>query len=359
MIIPLLFCIVEFGNLATAKWLWSSSPADVSGIEKTAYPLGNGRMGLLPAGCSGSESINVNLDSLCTGGPLEISRYSGENPPEDRSHILPGIREEIFQNGTGNVSALFSPISSYESYTPLAKLTVYIGGIDDPSSYFRGLDLTTGVHKVSFLSGGNQFNVSIFCSRPDDVCVYHLASKSIMPNIHFSLQNEYLNKSLVETTCTEGQLQFNGQLAHPGMKFLGIAQALQPSSIMCDGNSLALSSMSKSKTVTIVIRGGTSYEISHGNQKFRFSFRGDDPEPSLKKTFAAVIFKSYEEILARHITDYQRLFNTFSLDLPDSSNFSTITTADLILTYDPSNGNSFLESLLVDYGRYLLVEFCW
>lgn len=355
MTIPLLFCVLGFGDLAAAKWLWSNFPANVSVIEKTAYPLGNGRMGLLPAGNPGSESININIDSLWTGGPFENKTYSGGNPPQDRSQFLPGIREEIFQNGTGDVSALLSPISSYGSYTPLANFTVNIDGIDDQSSYFRGLDLTTGVHEVSFLSGGNQFNVSIFCSRPDDICVYHIASKSTLPNIQFRFQNDFLNESLMRTTCTDGQLQLNCQLAQPGMKFTGIAQSLQPSVIQCNGNSLALSSMSKSNSASILIGGGTNYDMSHGNEAFEFSFHGDDPGPSVKKTISAATSKSYEELLVRHVTDHQKLFNTFSLDLPDSSNSSTVQTADLISTYDLNKGNPFLESLLVDYGRYLLI----
>ncbi|KAJ5131973.1 Six-hairpin glycosidase-like protein [Penicillium atrosanguineum] len=355
MIILLLFYILDFGDLAAAKWLWSNSPVNISEIERTAYPLGNGRMGLLPAGNPGSESININIDSLWTGGPFENKTYSGGNPAQDRSQFLPGIRDEIFQNGTGNVNALLSPISSYGSYTPLANFTVKIDGFDDHSSYFRGLDLTTGVHDVSFLSGGNQFNVSIFCSRPDDICVYRIASESTLPNIEFTFQNSFLNESLIRTTCADGQLQLSGQLAQPGMKFIGIAQSLQPSVIKCDGNSLALSSLSNSNSASILIGGGTNYDMSHGNKEFEFSFRGDDPGTSVKKTISAATSRSYEEILARHITDYQKLFNTFSLDLPDSLNSSTIKTADLISTYDLNKGNPFLESLLVDYGRYLLI----
>lgn len=355
MIVPLLFCIVGLGDLAASKWLWSSSPASTSDIERQAYPLGNGRMGFLPAGKPGSESININLDSLWTGGPFENQSYSGGNPAEDRSHFLPGIRDDIFRNGTGNVDALLSPIYSYGSYTPLANFTVEIDNADDYSSYFRGLDLDTGVHTVTFSSGENHFNTSIFCSQPDDVCVYRIASESPLPTIKFGFQNNFLNGSLVTTSCNHGQLQMSGQLAQPGMKFTGIAQSIQPSVIQCEGSSLVFSSESKSTTAAIVIGGGTNYDQSHGNKRFGFSFHGEDPAPSVKKTISTAVSRSYEEILAYHIADHQSLFNKFSLDLTDSSNSTAVETADLISTYDLNQGNPFLESLLVDYGRYLLI----
>jgi alpha-L-fucosidase 2 len=356
MIAVLLFSIIGFGDLTGAKWLWSSSPASASDIERQAYPLGNGRMGLLPAGNPGSECININLDSLWTGGPFENQSYSGGNPAEDRSHFLPGIRNWIFRNGTGNVSALLSPIYSYGSYTPLANLTVEIDGIDNYSSYFRDLNLATGVHTVAFSSGNNRFNTSIFCSRPDDVCVYRIASESSLPAIRFGFQNNFLNDSLATTSCTHGQLQMMGQLAKPGMKFTGVAHSIQPSAVQCDESSLLLSSESKSTSATIIIAGGTNYDQTHGNKEFGFSFRGEDPGPSVKKAVSAATSRSYEEILARHIADYQTLFNQFSLELPDTSNSSAIETADIISNYDFNQGDPFLESLLVDYGRYLLIS---
>lgn len=348
--------LIAISPLSQAKWLWSSSPASTSDIERQAYPLGNGRLGLLPAGEPGSERININLDSLWTGGPFENASYSGGNPAEDRSHFLPGIREYIFQNGEGNVSALLSPIYSYGSYTPLANLTVDIEGVGDYDSYFRGLDLDTGTHSVAYSSNGQQFNTSIFCSQPDQVCVYRIMSNLSLPTITFSLQNDFLDMSLLDWTCHNGQLQLTGQLAYPGMGFTGMIQSIQSATIQCRGRWLVLPGHSKATSATIVLAAGSNYDPANGDKAAGFSFRGDDPTPAVRQTTSAAASRSFGTLLSRHVSGYQSLFDTFALDLPDSADSATVETVDLIANYDIDKGDPFLESLLVDYGRYLLIS---
>ncbi|KAJ5939628.1 glycoside hydrolase family 95 protein-like protein [Penicillium verhagenii] len=340
---------------ATAKWLWSSSPAATSDVIQQAYPLGNGRLGLMPAGEPGSESININLDSLWAGGPFENATYSGGNPASDRSHFLPAIREEIFRNGTGNVDQLLGEIYSYGSYTPLANFTVEIDGLESYSSYFRGLDLQTGVHSVRFSNSAQRFNTSIFCSQPDDVCVYHIASESPLPAIKFGLRNNYLNSTLIDTTCIGDQLQLTGHLAQPGMQFIGISQALQSTTVKCNNGSLILPEGSGSTEVTIVFGAGSNYDQTHGNKASGFSFQGVDPTSTVQKTVSTAASISFEDILARHVQDHQNLFSSFYLDLPDTSNSSEIETAQVIARYNLTTGDPWLESLLVDYGRYMLI----
>lgn len=351
-------------GLASAKSLWSSSPASNStdDVLQQAYPLGNGRLGALPAGEPGSESINLNLDSLWTSGPFENKSYSGGNPAGDRSDSLPGIRDWIFQNGEGNVSDLLSPISSYGSYTPLADLTVSIDGVgDDYSDYVRRLDLASGVHSVEFIttSDGQRFNVTLFCSEPDDVCVYRVWSDAPLPAITVGLRNDFLSSDLVDIACDEGQVQMTGHLAQPGMQFTGIAQAVKGSdAVQCsDGGHLELPATAEATSVAIVVGAGTDYDQTKGNAAADYSFRGDDPTPAVQSNVAAAASRSAEELLSRHVADHKDLFNTFSLELPDPDNSTGIETAKLIADYDADSdqGNLFVESLLFEYGRYLLI----
>ncbi|KAJ5279841.1 alpha-fucosidase [Penicillium angulare] len=347
--------IVGLCNLSAAKRLWSKSPASFDSIEQQAYPLGNGRLGFMPTGEPGAESINVNLDSLWSGGPFENKSYFGGNPTSDRSHFLPRIREEIFKNGTGNVDELLSPIYSYGSYTPLANLTVEIDGLESYSSYFRGLDLEHGVYSVRFTSGSQEFNTSIFCSQPDDICVYQIVSNSTLPSVKFGLSNNYLNSTLAKTTCVGSQLQISGQLADPGMRFVGVSQALQPSAAQCTGNSIILPKSSSNTNVTIVLGAGSDYDQKKGNRAAGFSFRGVDPTAAVRKSVSAAASQFFDEILARHVKDHQSLFDTFSLQLLDPLGSSEIETAEIISNYNITTGDPWLEALLVDYGRYLLI----
>jgi alpha-L-fucosidase 2 len=80
--------------------------------------------------------------------------YSGGNPKVSKADALPGIREWIFQNGTGNVSALLGEFPHYGSYQVLANLTVDLGGFGSVADYRRRLDLPTGVYGDRFCVGG-------------------------------------------------------------------------------------------------------------------------------------------------------------------------------------------------------------
>jgi alpha-L-fucosidase 2 len=137
---------------ALAKSLFSLHPANSSDIIRTAYPIGNGKLGILPFGEAGNEKLNINRDSLWSGGPFENTSYRGGNPAGERFHSLPAIRDWIWQNGTGNVSKLMGDGESYGSYAVLANLSVVIDGVA-ATSYRRTLDLETGKHVVQYRSG--------------------------------------------------------------------------------------------------------------------------------------------------------------------------------------------------------------
>jgi alpha-L-fucosidase 2 len=69
----LLPLLLTFINPSTAKSLWSTTPANVSDIIRTTYPLGNGRLGAMPIGPPGAETLTLNLDTLWSGGPFSAS----------------------------------------------------------------------------------------------------------------------------------------------------------------------------------------------------------------------------------------------------------------------------------------------
>ena len=82
----------------SARGLWSSKPAqyDNDNVITQAYPVGNGRLAgrfidrfakyrltisAMPYGSPGTEVINLNIDSLWSGGPFgaEVKRFVTTN----------------------------------------------------------------------------------------------------------------------------------------------------------------------------------------------------------------------------------------------------------------------------------------
>lgn len=151
--------LLSLTSLSSCKSLWSRSPANFTSIIQTAYPVGNGKLGALPFGEPGHEKLSLNHDSLWSGGPFENSSYNGGNPEQPVNVYLPGIRDWIWQNGTGNVTKLMGDADNYGSFAVLGNLSIAISGVEDAKDYERSLNLRTGVHTTSYSSGGKAYTM--------------------------------------------------------------------------------------------------------------------------------------------------------------------------------------------------------
>ncbi|KAL4881732.1 alpha-fucosidase A [Aspergillus karnatakaensis] len=360
-------------ELASGKALRASAPAtfgvaeDGSTLLQTGFPVGNGELGAIPFGPPGAEKINLNVDSLWSGGPFEIEDYRGGNPQSPRYDALPGIRQRIFENGIGGMEELLGTGDHYGSNRVLGNVTISFDGADSYTNYKRTLDLADGVHRTVFTSAKDEtrFQSSVFCSYPDQVCIYHLESKSRsrLPVVTINFENILVDKSLLHSTCEtkRAALRHFGitQTGPPeGMKYAAVARVdpkTAEASCPSDG-SLRVSP--KGSGLTIVISAETNYDQKAGNEESGWSFKGKDPAPVVDKISRAAVSKSYKSLLRRHVKDYQSLTGAFSLELPVNIKDKEQDTADLIASYNFNNtdGNQFLESLLFDYARHLLIS---
>ncbi|KAI1421283.1 Six-hairpin glycosidase-like protein [Xylaria sp. FL1777] len=355
-------------RLSNAKSLWSTNPAGYGPDDsenyllKTGYPVGNGKLGVISFGPPASEKLSLNVDSLWSGGPFENSSYDGGNPAEPKYLALPEIRASIFQNGTGDLSPLLGTGANYGSNRVLGNVTITIPEIESYSGYKRSLDLKTGIHTTQFTSNEANFTTSLFCSYPDQVCIYHIESTSPLPAITVGFENLLTSQDLITTNCRNGSVQFIGytQTGSPqGMKFSAIARPLGESAVSSclDSGRLVVKSVESQTSQTLVIAADTDYDQKKGNKEAGYSFRGQDPVPVISKITSQVVSKEYETLLVRHLQDYQALEGAFSLELPDPKHSSELETAVIFSNYNwTSSGDPFLESLLFDYSRHLLIS---
>jgi alpha-L-fucosidase 2 len=106
-----------------------------------------------------------------------------------------------------------------------------------------------------------------------------------------------------------------------------------------------------------VIAAETNYDQKKGNKENAYSFRGVDPKPVVEQLASKAASKDYKKVLATHLADYQALESTFTLELPDTKNSAKLETTVLFASYNWTGpGDPFLESLLFDYSRHLLVS---
>ena len=349
-----------------AKGLWSTQPAtNYSALLQHAYPIGNGRLALLPYGEPGAEKLSVNRDSLWWGGPFSNTSYRGGNG-EEKHQFLPGIRDWIWQNGTGNVSKLMGDTNDYGSYQVLANLSVGIAGIGSVDNYTRALDLETGIHITAFQSGEASYELKTYCSHPDDVCVYDIRSSHDLPTVSVYLEQLQANASQVLKSCSSDQVRLRGVTQvdpgfsrQLGMTYEAIVRVIgQIASCHCDGDNLKIP-QSGHKRLTLVLAAGTDYDEKRGTSDYDYSFRGVDPAAYVNQAVTSASDKSADDLLSAHISDYSALANIFTLELPDTAKSAGIETSELIARYANPNttapGDPYLENLVFDYGRHLFI----
>jgi alpha-L-fucosidase 2 len=79
-----------------------------------------------------------------------------------------------------------------------------------------------------------------------------------------------------------------------------------------------------------------------------------NPDAICKQFMRSVKTRSYQDIKAAHVKDYQQLFSTFSINLGKSAN-EALPTDERILKFSPAADPSLL-TLYMQYARYLLIS---
>ncbi|PWI65278.1 hypothetical protein PCL_07201 [Purpureocillium lilacinum] len=344
-----------------ARKLWTATPANVDNVLMTAYTIGNGKQAGLPLGVPGDDIVFLNHDSLWRGGPFANSSYAGGNPTESLAHFVPGIQKAIFKD---DESALYGSTADYGSYEMLANLTVAIEGVDKShvSKYKRSLDLETAVHTVTYTANGADYSTTQFCSYPDHVCVYRIASNKPLPDVTVGIIDDYRTSPASQSTCSSDGVHLSGRTAanqgmgEIGMKFDAQVQAIGSGvrgSCTKDGKMVVRGGHTKS--VIFVLATGTEYDSKRGNAENKYSFRGEQPYPEVIDTIKKASKRTYDSLLKDHIRDHQEWYNLFALDLPDPNKSADVDTAKLLTEYTTDKGDPFVENLIVDYGKYMYI----
>lgn len=273
------------------------------------------------------------------------------------------------------MTKLLGSVGGYGSYRVLGNLSVTIPSLLTSSAsvtnYTRTIDAASGMHTTRFRTTTNDFETSVFCSFPDQVCVYAIEASSPLPALELRLDNQLVDSKLQNVTCFDedvgglGYVRLRGvtQLGPPeGMQYDAVARVVSDTSfvIACNSanNVLNISPGNGTRTVAIVVGAGTNYDAKKGTAKYGYSFRGGDPGPTVERTTLKAATKTFAELRNGHIADFTSLTSRFELTLPDPLGSAQTPTSELIARYNANNsgGDPYLESLLLDYATYLFIS---
>lgn len=314
--------------------LWYEKPA---AAWEEALPLGNGRLGAMVFGGINEEHLQLNEDSVWYGG------FTDRNNP-DAPKKLPEIRKLILEGRIPEaeelmILALSGTPQSQRPYQSLGDLSLRFKGIpEEPDMYERSLSLEDAIHCVRFRAGKVRYKRESFISYPDDVMVMRLTAEGSRISFRALLTRERYYDHAVK--ISEDTILLDGNLGQGGLDFAMMVKAV-PEGGTCEviGEHLIVK---EAEAVTLLFTAGTT---------FRFQKLKEQLEGILLKGAAL----SYEELKARHLKDYQALYNRVSFQLKETTEQESLPTDKRLCEASEGKPDIGLATLYFDFGRYLLI----
>ena len=315
--------------------------------------MGNGRLGMMIHGGVDKERLLLNEISLWSGWPVPEADRPGAFPALQRARVL--LREKKSAEAATVLLEEFCSLHGYGKPDFGAYQSFFDAWITTPdtpehaANYRRDLDLATGVATVRYEVDGVRHLREAFCSHPAGVAVVRLSADQ-PGRISFSLDVTSLHKGIV-VTAGDQELALTGRVDNgkgnpPGMRFEGrIRVRVEGGTVVATGKSLAVKDADR---VVLLIAGATDHKLEHP------AYRGGDPALINLAALNAAGRASYDELLGQHLRDHGRLFAATTLRL-DGVSRDDLPTDRRLAEYKRDRADRGLETLLFDYGRYLLI----
>ena len=325
-----------------------------------ALPLGNGRLGAMMFGGGREERIPLNEETFWSGHPRETNRPgAAEYYGQARDLALKGdfLRAQALVE-----DKLLGGFT--QSYLPLGDLVLIHQGNEDAAALTRRLLLDHALHETTYELGGVRYLREAFVSAPDQGLFIRITADK--PGA--------LNLDALLRTPLRGSVEAQGNEAW--MDILAPSNVV-PSYIACDDpvqyeDAPEKRGMRARVLFTMIAEGGVVSSCPNGLRAegadaveirlfARTSFNGFERLPFTdgldekrlcREDAEKAKSLDWETVLARHISDYQALFNRVSLTLGDGR-YESIPTDERL--YAAKEDDAGLCALLYHFGRYLLI----
>ncbi|CAE6480275.1 unnamed protein product [Rhizoctonia solani] len=353
----------------TGNGLWYNEP----GVKWTTQylPIGNGYLGAMINGDPVSDRLQLNIESLWSGGPFANSSYNGGNHQESESSYLATqlskVRDAIFSTSNGreikDVKPLQSSNDGYGSYSGAGYLNINRTVSGKVTDYARWLDMDDALLNTIWKESNGSFKRAYFCSNPTQACTVHTTSSTkggYSATYSFSSLDSLPKRNITCLDSTTARLR--GNVGPPGMLYELLARIHKSSagggSAKCvidptTGDAQLVANGTTEAWVNWV--GGTDYSMDAGDATHNYSFKGPDPHNSLVSLLAKASSQHVDAMLQAHTADYHKALGGFSLDIGQEFD-GTKTTGELMDEYKTDEGNPYIEWLLFNFARYMLVE---
>lgn len=342
--------------------LWYRQPAR---NWNEALPIGNGRLGAMVFGKVSEELIQLNEETLWSGGPVNT------NPNPQAVQYLAEIRKALLNEDYAEAEKLTKKLQGpfTESYEPLGDLLIKYNFTGEATEYYRSLDISNATAKTTFKINGVNYSREVFISAPDQVIIIKLScSQKGGLNFTASTQSQLLFKNSVVSSSEiamkgkapshvtpsymdtmEQPVVYNDASGCKGMRYdLRVKASSADGKISTDENGLHISNATE---VVLLLSAATSY---NGFDKCPDK-DGKDERALVEQYMNTAATKSFDLLKKDHITDYQNFFNRVELSL-NGNDSSELPTDERLKQFTEGAVDTGLEALYFQFGRYLLIS---
>lgn len=338
--------------------LWYNKPAQ---YFEESLVLGNGKMGASVFGGVNSDQIYLNDATLWAGEPVNANML-----PEGYKN-LPAIREALKNEDYKLADQLNRKLQGTysNSYAPLGTLFLNFKNNGTPTKYYRELNISNAISKVTYEINGVKYTREYFISNPDEIMVIRLTS-SKKGSLNFDVKFESLLKNKMyavgKMLTAKGYAPVQAKPSYVG----NVSDAV----VFDETRGTRFSSLMQIQSTdgavkvtdsTLVLRNGTEAIVL---VSVATSFNGFNKNPATEGLNDARIAndqmeealpKQFFELKNAHLQDYQRFFNRVSLNL-GASTAPNLPTDERLRRYAEGKEDKTLETLYFQYGRYLLIS---
>lgn len=326
-----------------ANKIWATS---IAKDWSDAYPLGNGRIGVMCDGGIKAEKLWINDDRLWSGNGTD------KTVKADKS-ALEAIRNALNSNNFSTAERILS--SQFygeftECYLPLATINVVRDSLGD-NEYRRELLLDRAEARTI----ATDYVSTAHVSAPD-ACYRNLTKHKATdvtvsvdsPNSHYSVDYEITSygakitmtgvaPSHVDPVYHQTAQPVVYDESHPGLSYAMVI------AVITDGKAEKTDSAVK-------FSGATTTEFVMVTE---VDFDADYALNAASKRIEPLLNVKYETSLDKHILDYKKYYDRNGLELNNVDN--SLPTEELLSIKAKKRDNTLYE-LLYNFGRYLLIS---
>lgn len=301
----------------------------------------------------GKNSIAVLVinyfDKGGIAGYKDTTKHIGIYPisNKDSKISLNGQWKYFIQNDDPPAVAVYQA-----SYQPFGDLFLQFKNVSAYENYKRELDISNAVASTSFSSNGIHYRREYFVSQPNQAVVIHLTSDK-KASINFEALLNSPHKKFTVTKINNHTISLYVKVRNGALHGESYLRVITKSgTVKVDEGKLIISNADEA---TLYLTAGTNYK--------NYKDVSADAKAPCFNALKSLSGKTFQQIKSAHIKEYQKYFNTYTINLSTSKVSASVNpplggrgaTNIRIEKFATSNDPSFV-ALYQQYGRYLLIS---